>query len=125
MLTSPSHKDSTASLGISGAIGLGPIRLTALALGSAACGSLGSLYDFQKTAAAGLPEPRGLGASGMVQGVMMATMLAQPRWPVSFSQVYNYFFLIERLALAFAFILPRNLLGLGSGVTVYTDRKPR
>ncbi|KAL2279016.1 hypothetical protein FJTKL_13997 [Diaporthe vaccinii] len=74
---------STASLGISGAIGLGPIRLTALALGSAVCGSLGSLYDYQKTAEAGLQEPRGLGASGMVEGVMMATMLAQPRWPVS------------------------------------------
>lgn len=57
--------------------------MTVLALGSAVCGSLGSLYDYQKTAQAGLPEPRGLGASGMVEGVMMATMLAQPRWPVS------------------------------------------
>jgi hypothetical protein len=34
----------------------------------------------------GLPETRGLGASGMVQGIMVATMLAQPRWPVSVSQ---------------------------------------
>ena len=87
MLTRVIHatqkKDSTASLGISGAIGLGPVRMTALALGSAACGSLGALYDSQKSADAGLPESRGLGASGMVQGVMVATMLAQPRWPVS------------------------------------------
>lgn len=79
----PPSKDSTASLGISGAIGLGPVRLTALALGSAVFGSLGSLYDYQKAYEAGLPESRGLGASGMVEGVMMATMLAQPRWPVS------------------------------------------
>lgn len=75
--------DSTASLGLSGAIGIGPIRLAVLGIGSAVCGSLGSLYDYQKTAEAGLPESRGLGASGMVEGVMMATMLAQPRWPVS------------------------------------------
>lgn len=57
--------------------------MTVLALGSALFGSLGSLYDYQKNAEAGLPESRGLGASGMVEGVMMATMLAQPRWPVS------------------------------------------
>lgn len=75
--------DSTASLGLSGAIGIGPIRLAVLGIGSAVCGSLGSLYDYQKTAEAGLTESRGLGASGMVEGVMMATMLAQPRWPVS------------------------------------------
>lgn len=84
------QKDSTASLGLSGAIGLGPFRLAVLGLGSAVCGSLGSLYDYQKTAEAGLPESRGLGASGMVEGIMMATMLAQPRWPVSASQ-YTYF----------------------------------
>ncbi|KAL1859618.1 hypothetical protein Daus18300_009483 [Diaporthe australafricana] len=73
---------STASLGFSNAIGLGPVRMTVLALGSALFGSLGSLYDYQKNAEAGLPESRGLGASGMVEGVMMATMLAQPRWPM-------------------------------------------
>ncbi|POS79595.1 hypothetical protein DHEL01_v202018 [Diaporthe helianthi] len=73
---------STASLGLSTAIGLGPIRLAVLGLGSAVCGSLGSLYDCKKTAEAGLPESRGLGASGMVEGVMMATVLAQPRWPM-------------------------------------------
>lgn len=89
------QKDSTASLGLSGAIGLGPVRLTVLALGSAVCGSLGSLYDYQQSAAAGLPESRGLGASGMVEGVMMATMLAQPRWPVSDSQTYCTRFLLK------------------------------
>ena len=86
------RKDSTASLGLSGAIGLGPIRLAILGLGSAVCGSLGSLYDYQKSAEAGLPELRGLGASGMVEGVMMATMLAQPRWPVSAS---HYIYLLS------------------------------
>ncbi|KAI3390605.1 hypothetical protein diail_9095 [Diaporthe ilicicola] len=73
---------TTASLGFSGAIGLGPVRMTALALGSAVFGSLGSLYDYQKSAEAGLQESHGLGASGMVEGIMMATMLAQPRWPM-------------------------------------------
>lgn len=56
--------------------------MTILALGSAVGGSLGALYDYQQSAQAGLPESRGLGASGMVEGIMMATMLAQPRWPV-------------------------------------------
>ncbi|KAJ0116853.1 hypothetical protein J7T55_010004 [Diaporthe amygdali] len=73
---------SIASLGFSRAIGLGPVRMTILALGSAAGGSLGALYDYQQSAQAGLPESRGLGASGMVEGIMMATMLAQPRWPM-------------------------------------------
>lgn len=71
--------------------------MAALALGSAVCGSLGSLYDYQQSARAGLPDPRGLGASGMVEGVMMATMLAQPRWPVSASNLTESLLFDERI----------------------------
>ncbi|ROW07455.1 hypothetical protein VMCG_03926 [Cytospora schulzeri] len=73
---------TTANLGFSYLIGMGPLRMSALALGSAVCGSLGSLYDYNKAAEAGLPESSGLGASGMVEGIMVATMLAVPRLPM-------------------------------------------
>ncbi|KUI61826.1 Rhomboid protein 1, mitochondrial [Cytospora mali] len=74
--------NTTASLGFSYLIGLGPLRMGTLALGSALCGSLGSLYDYRKAAEAGLPESSGLGASAMVEGVMVATMLAVPKLPM-------------------------------------------
>lgn len=74
--------NTTANIGFSHLIGLSPLRMSALALGSALCGSLGTLYDYDKAARAGLPEGSSLGASGMVEGIMVATMLAVPRLPM-------------------------------------------
>lgn len=64
------------------AVGLGPLRLSTLALGSALGGSMGGLYDSTQRIRAGEPDIPGLGASGMVQGMLVATMLAVPRLPV-------------------------------------------
>lgn len=63
-------------------VGLGPLRLSTLALGSALGGSLGSLYDSTQRIRAGEPDIPGLGASGMVQGMLVATMLATPQLPM-------------------------------------------
>ncbi|KAK7736659.1 hypothetical protein SLS53_006865 [Cytospora paraplurivora] len=95
LLTSAlSHKDlvhlgvnmtvlhTTVKIGFSHLIGLGPVRMGTLAVGSALCGSLGSLYDYGKAAEAGMGEGSGLGASGMVEGLMVATALAVPRLPM-------------------------------------------
>lgn len=64
-------------------VGVGPVKLAALALGSALGGSAGSLYDASARARAGEPDMPGLGASGMVQGMLMATMLAAPWLPMN------------------------------------------
>lgn len=64
-------------------VGLGPLRLTTLALGSALGGSMGSLYDNSQRIRAGEPDMPGLGASGIVQGMLVATMLAAPRLPMN------------------------------------------
>ncbi|KAF3763686.1 hypothetical protein M406DRAFT_352435 [Cryphonectria parasitica EP155] len=63
-------------------VGVGPGRLAALALGSALGGSAGSLYDSTRRVQNGEPDVPGLGASGMVQGMLVATMLAAPRLPM-------------------------------------------
>lgn len=63
-------------------VGLGPLRLGALALGSALGGSLGALYDNTQRIRAGQPDTPGLGASGVVQGMLVATMLAAPLLPM-------------------------------------------
>lgn len=63
-------------------VGLGPGRLAVLALGSALGGSFGALFDSYKSTQAGQPDIPGLGASGMVQGMLMATMLAAPWLPM-------------------------------------------
>ncbi|KAJ4387800.1 hypothetical protein N0V93_008402 [Gnomoniopsis smithogilvyi] len=93
MLTSAlSHKDLThlavnmfmlhQATSIGTYVGLGPIRLATLALGSALGGSVGALYDNTQRIRAGEPDVPGLGASGMVQGMLVATMLAAPRLPM-------------------------------------------
>lgn len=63
-------------------VGLGPLRLTALALGSALGGSIGALYDNMQRMRAGERDTPGLGASAMVEGMLVATMLAAPRLPM-------------------------------------------
>lgn len=63
-------------------VGLGPLRLATLALGSALGGSVGALYDNTQRIRAGEPDVPGLGASGMVQGMLVATMLAAPLLPM-------------------------------------------
>lgn len=63
-------------------VGLGPGRLAVLALGSALGGSFGALCDSYTSTEAGQPDIPGLGASGMVQGMLMATMLAVPWLPM-------------------------------------------
>lgn len=75
--------NTTANLGCSSLIGMSPARMAALALGSGVCGSLAFLYDSAMSSeGSGLPESAGLGASGMLGGTMMATMLAVPRLPM-------------------------------------------
>lgn len=59
------------------ALGISPARLAALSLGSALSGSAGSLLGRDKQ------DIPGLGASGMVQGMLVATMLAAPKLPVN------------------------------------------
>lgn len=63
-------------------VGLGPLRLATLALGSALGGSVGALYDNTQRIRAGERDVPGQGASGMVQGMLVATMLAAPLLPM-------------------------------------------
>lgn len=64
-------------------IGLGPLRLGTLAVGSALSGSIGCLYSNNRQIKNGEPELPVLGASSIVQGLLVATMLAAPRLPVN------------------------------------------
>lgn len=72
------------SIATSRAVGLGPLRLATLALGAALSGSAGFLYDntTNNNNTNGSSTTSALGASGMVQGMLVATMLAAPRLPV-------------------------------------------
>ncbi|KAI1322360.1 hypothetical protein F5Y16DRAFT_386720 [Xylariaceae sp. FL0255] len=63
-------------------VGMGPLRWSMLALGSAVGGSLGSLYDSAEMAKLGERDAPGLGASGMVQGMLVATVRAAPYLPM-------------------------------------------
>ncbi|KAI1261757.1 hypothetical protein F5Y18DRAFT_400372 [Xylariaceae sp. FL1019] len=71
------------SCSIAAMVGLGPVRVGALALGSALAGSAGSLYDAKAMTKKGGPDTHGLGASGMVQGMLVGTMMAVPRLPMN------------------------------------------
>ncbi|KAI0146907.1 hypothetical protein GGR57DRAFT_286030 [Xylariaceae sp. FL1272] len=95
LLTSAfSHKDPAhlalnmfmlhQSCTIAAMVGLGPLRVGALALGSALAGSVGALYDADAMMKKGGPDMYGLGASGMVQGMLVATMRAAPGLPMYF-----------------------------------------
>ncbi|PSR90865.1 hypothetical protein BD289DRAFT_203682 [Coniella lustricola] len=64
-------------------IGLSPLRFTLLGLGSALGGSAGALYDKNRCIRNGEPDIPSLGASGMVQGMLVATMFAAPWLPMS------------------------------------------
>lgn len=95
LLTSAfSHRDTThlavnmfmlsQATAIAGAVGLGPARLTLLALGSALGGSAGALLDNRRRGSADdAPVLDALGASGMVQGMLVATACAAPRLPMN------------------------------------------
>lgn len=63
-------------------LGLGPARIGVLALGSALGGSAGHLIDSCAQIAAGRPERSALGASGVVQGMLVATACRAPLLPM-------------------------------------------